>query len=153
MELDLDFDLDLKAIVLIGILIAAAIGAAYAILSFVYPLHSTGKIQKIGIEVKDANGTTITNIDWGNLTPNSTITYNIVVANNGTVPVTLTFETENWNPPEISNYITVTWNYDGVPLNPQSSKTIALILTVAENINGISSFSFDIKIIAQEVFP
>ncbi|MEM1590279.1 MAG: hypothetical protein QW175_07665, partial [Candidatus Bathyarchaeia archaeon] len=104
----------------------------------------------IGIQLKDDQGNIVTYIDWGDLTPNSETDYHAFVVNNGSVPVTLTLTTENWNPLEASNYISLTWDYLGDKINPGQAHPIIFTITVSGN-PSFTSFSFVIVITATEV--
>lgn len=138
-----------SAILLVLTLIfAACIG--YAIFQFVLRVPSTGTVKTVGIQLKDDYGNMVTHIDWEDLTPNTEKDYHAFVVNNGSVPITLTLTTENWNPPEASNYISLTWDYLGDKINPGQTHPIILTLTVSEN-PPFTSFSFDIVITAYEV--
>ena len=145
------FEFNLLPLALIVVLIVATVGAAYAVLQYVYQIHSTGTVETVGLEIKDDQGNIVTSIDWGSLTPNSTVDFHCFAINNGTVPVTLQLQTQNWNPAEAADYISLTWDYLGDTINPGSSHPLIFTLTVSENITGISSFSFDILVIAEEV--
>ena len=150
MEIE-SIEVGLLPLALTIILVMAGITVGYAILQYIYRINSTGTLQTIGCQVIDDNGTLLTSIDWGSLEPNSTVDFHCFVINNGSVPITLNLTTENWNPVNASNYITLTWDYLGDTINPSESHPIILTLTVSPEISGISDFSFDIVITATEV--
>ncbi|MEM3442928.1 MAG: hypothetical protein QXM86_03630 [Candidatus Bathyarchaeia archaeon] len=150
MEIE-NIEISISAIAIAVIILLASAGTAYAVLTYIYRIHSIGTVQTIGVQIKDDQGNIVTHIDWGTLTPNSTIDFHCFAINNGTVPITLTLTTENWNPIEAINYISLSWDYLGDTINPGQSHPIIFTLTVSESIAGISSFSFDIIITAQEV--
>lgn len=145
-----NIEISTSAAILILLLFFGVVGVG-AVLNYVYRIQSAGTIKAVGIQIKDDNGNVITKIDWGILNPASITTRNIYAVNNGTAPITLILTTENWNPPQAENYITLSWNYPGTPITAGQSYPIILTLTVSEDITGISNFSFDIVVIAQEV--
>lgn len=143
-------DISLTSIALILLLLFGT-SIALALLSAHYRLFSTGIVKTVGVNIIDAKGNPITHINWGTLFPNSTSTYQVFACNNGTVPITLNMITENWNPPSAQQYLTLSWNYSGIVINPNQTLPITFSLYVSENVSGISDFSFDIVIIGEEM--
>ena len=115
-------------------------------------LSSTGTIQiqaTAGIGVySDAQGTTpLTSLQWGTLQPGGTKILTFYIKNDGSTSTTLSLETSNWNPTAAENYIGLGWNYNGAPINPDAVVQITLTLSVASNVEGITTFGFDIIIV------
>ncbi len=50
---------------------------------------------------------------------------------------------ENWNPASATDYMTLTWNREGQQISPDEVVGFVITLSVSENVQGISSFSFD----------
>ena len=115
------------------------------ILTYQTRITNIGRIKTIGCEV------TPTEIDWGTLTPNQTATKTIQITNNGTTNITLTYTTQEWNPPETEQYITLTWNYTNQTIQPNQTTTIQLTLYIKPEIHDITNFQFTITITATEV--
>jgi hypothetical protein len=109
-------------------------------------ISSVGTLRAIGIDVYRNEGLTnkVTAINWGLLMPGSQKTYTIYVSNEGILPLTLRMSTSNWNPPSASNYLTLTWNYNGQSINAGKAIQVTFTLTVSESITGINNFNFDI---------
>lgn len=136
----------------IGLVVAMlsflGIGIAQMIASF--PVPNTGTMKVVGIAAYWINDTTtpqITTFDWsslvGPLSPSDNIILNIWIYNNGTVPVDLSHTITGWNPPELSQYFTITWNGDGQTLNPKNWIETEYTLTVSADIpNTITTFNF-----------
>ena len=82
-------------------------------------ISSVGTLKAIGIEVYENQELTdeATTIKWGTLKPGTAETYTIYVSNEGNLPLTLRLSTANWNPSSASNYLTLTWNYNGQTIN------------------------------------
>jgi hypothetical protein len=142
-------ELSTGSLALVLALLAILGGAiVYAVISRQWRIQTVGTVKTVGLQVKDDYGNLLTSIDWGTLTPDSSKDFHAFVINNGSVPITLTLATENWNPSEAQHYIELTWDYLGEPINPGASQPIIFTLTVYPNITGISTFNFDIVITA-----
>jgi len=136
-------------------LIIGSVSAAYffslRIMSNVkveYPSPPQPPTVKIGIYKDSSCTTALTEIDWGTLQPTQTRTYPAWIRNEGDLPVVLSLQTENWNPPEAQQYMALTWNYAGeIPVN--TIIAIEFQLTVFSNITGVTNFSFDTVITAE----
>jgi hypothetical protein len=102
----------------------------------------------IGVYSDASAANKITTVDWGSLEPGTAKSYTVYIRNEGSFALTLTMSTSNWGPPNASNYLTLTWNYNGQTVNAEETIAVTLTLTVSENITGISSFSFDINLVA-----
>lgn len=115
-------------------------------------ISTVGNVKAVGVGVYSDSSCTIpiSYIDWGFLEPGSSKQYTIYVKNEGNVPIKLSMEVGNWNPPSASNYLTLSWNRQNQVLGPGDSVSADLTLSVSPNISGITSFSFDIIIIGAE---
>ncbi|MDQ1279474.1 MAG: hypothetical protein QG670_736 [Thermoproteota archaeon] len=112
---------------------------------------TTGVIssQELGV-YKDRQCTqNLTSISWGTLHPAGNAVAHMYIRNLGNLNLTLTNELSNWNPLAASNYLAVNWNYTGQVIKPSSVLHLAFTLTVSPNITNISTFKFNINIIAQ----
>jgi hypothetical protein len=109
---------------------------------------NSGSITAIGVGVYSDSGctTVLSSINWGTINPGASATYTVYVKNSGTIPVTLTMSTGNWNPATASSYITLGWNRQSYVLPAGSSVQALLTLSVSSSVNGITSFTFDITI-------
>jgi hypothetical protein len=107
-----------------------------------------GTITAVNVEVYSDSGCTqpCSNIHVGTLSPGSTFTKTVYVKNTGTVPVTLSMTTSNWNPTAASSYLTLSWNRQNYVLNQGLSREATLTLTVAANTNDLETFSFSATI-------
>ena len=107
-----------------------------------------GTVKAVGVGVFwDSNCTnTVSFIDWGMVEPGSKNNVTIYVRNEGNVAASISLATENWNPSNASDYLTLSWNYDGRQLNPLEVVQVTLTLNISSSVHGIESFSFDIII-------
>ena len=113
-----------------------------------------GSVKSVGVGVYEDEGCTrnVTEIDWGFLEPGSNITREVWIKNTGNVEVVLNMTTEGWIPAEASDYMTLTWDYEGQNLNASQAIRVVFMLSVSQTITetGIDSFSFDIIITGTE---
>jgi archaellum component FlaG (FlaF/FlaG flagellin family) len=135
----------LLAMAVTGTLVAALLTSSKTV-------SNSGNVRAIGVGVYSDSGCTmdLTSINWGSFTAGSSKNYTIYVKNEGSVAVVLSKSTSNWNPASASTYMTFSWNRDSYVLNAGTSVSAVLTLAVASNINGISTFSFDITITGTE---
>ncbi len=108
-------------------------------------ISSVGTFKAVGIGVYwDENLTRSVNaLDWGYLTPGSQKSFTVYISNEGALPVTLNISTSNWRPTTASNYMTLTWNYNGQTLTADKTIPVKITLTISADITGISTFNFD----------
>ena len=117
-------------------------------------LSSTGSIQiqtTAGIGVYSNFECTIpqTSMSWGTLDPGGSQNVVCYIKNEGSSPSTLSMYASNWDPESLatSNYLVLSWNYDGHSISPDDSVQVTFTLTVDASIEGITNFSFDITIV------
>ncbi len=111
-------------------------------------VKSSGIIASTVVGVYSDSGCTVrlTSIDWGTLYPGENRSVVVYVKNEGTVPITLSLSATNWNPAAASNYMTLSWDYNGGALPVNASMLTTLTLKVSSTITGIAAFSFDVVI-------
>lgn len=115
-------------------------------------LSSTGTIQTVGVGVYTTyqSSTPLTAIPWGTLDPGASQNFVCYIRNEGSTASTLSMYTSNWNPSAASDYITLSWDYNNQPINPDDVIEVTFTLTVDANIEGITSFSFAITIVGSD---
>jgi len=136
------------AIFIIIAFLLSAIG--FAILHRTYHISNHARIKAVGVNVWwDENATyPVSEIPWGVLEPNETKTRTVYLESQSNVNITLSLEICNWQPANASDFISLAWNYNGEPIEPQQILPIEFYLHVDANITGIDYFSFDILITA-----
>jgi hypothetical protein len=109
-------------------------------------IRGQGTVKAVGVGVFwESNCTnTVSFIDWGIVEPGSMNNVTVHVRNEGNVAASISLATENWNPSNASDYLSLSWNYDGRQLNPLEVVQVTLTLRVSSSVQGITSFSFDI---------
>lgn len=138
----------LTGVVIAGLVIVAAVTAA--VVYYTLRIRGSGTIKLIGVEAYgDPEGTQIISaVNWGELTPGGFSQVVLYLKSTSTAPATLTLSTENWSPATAADYLSLEWDYDGSPLSPGENRGVLLTLRVSESVTGITSFAFDIVIVA-----
>ena len=115
-------------------------------------LSSSGSIQiqataGIGVYSNIEGTIPLTSVSWGTLQPGGSQIVTVYIKNEGISTTTLSLQTSSWIPTAAETYLDLSWNYNGTPINPDAVVQITLTLTVDANIEGVSTFSFDIIIV------
>jgi hypothetical protein len=114
-------------------------------------IHNNATMKTVGVEVywDQALTENVASIDWGIFEPGQNKTVRVYIKSVANVPSTLNMSTSNWLPSNASLYITLSWSYNGIVLNPNDVIPVDLTLAASPSITGIKNFSFDITITAQ----
>jgi len=136
----------------LAIAVMGVVVSALGVLVVTRTISNTGNVRAIGVGVYWDSGCTnaTSSINWGAIDPGVTKNVTVYVKNEGSVPMTLSMTTGNWNPASASSYITLSWNRGNYLLNPGLVVQTVLTLSVSSTISGIASFSFDIIITGTE---
>ena len=128
----------------------ASVVVAYGLMSASVRLQSVGTIKALGVGVYWDSGCsqTVSSIDWGLADPGSVKNVTVYVRNEGNAPITLSLQTANWNPAKAADYISLSWNYGGQTIGVNQVLAVTLSLSISSDIQGITTFSFDIIISA-----
>jgi len=121
---------------------------------------SLGTIITLGVEAYwDQNLTNKTQtINWGTIYLGSTQNATLYIRSISNIETTLNLNTTNWNPTNLSNYMNLTWNYNGTTIHPNQVIQVTLTLSAPPSIsfiqylitNDIKQFNFDIIISTKE---
>lgn len=148
-----------EAIITASLIVLVTYTMSISLITQAYPQSQTSKtISSSGnVEIQASPGLgvysnqqgtqTLNSIAWGSLEPGQSTTKLVYIKNEGNVPLTISLNTGTWSSTEAQNYLTLTWNYDGQPINPGEIKQVALTLNVDANTWGITDFSFNIIIV------
>jgi hypothetical protein len=110
---------------------------------------SNGSIKELtGIEIYwDSKGTNrVTSIAWGSLEPGTEKTATMFIRNLEKNQITLNYYTSNWMPSEITDYLTLKWDYNEQAIKFREMVQVIFTLVVSENIESSGAFDFDITI-------
>ena len=112
-------------------------------------LPSSGNIAAInvGLYMNSACTQKLESIEWGDIAPGESVDKTIYLKNTGTTMIELSMTTNNWNPSIASGPITITWNKEGILLEPSETTSATLTLETLEDTAGITTFSVSILII------
>jgi hypothetical protein len=88
----------------------------------------------------------VSNVVWGDIEVGTSASNTIYVKNSGDDGVTLILSTENWSSVNASNYLQLSWDYDGSTISSGEVREIIMTLSVAAPVSGVDTFSFDIVI-------
>jgi len=111
---------------------------------------SNGTVKEVtGIEIYwDSKGTNrATSIEWGSLEPGTEKTVTIFVRNLEKNQIILNYFTSNWIPSEITDHLTLNWDYDGQTIEFREMVQVIFTLVVSENLESSGAFDFDITIV------
>jgi hypothetical protein len=132
------------ALILLGLAFVGVV--AWTIYESIPQIYNYGTIRVIGVEVyADADLTQILDrIEWGVLDPGENKSYSAWIKNIGNDAQKLVTWTESWNPVNTSDWISLSWDYVGSWVSVNASVPVVFTLSVDANIEGVTTFSFDI---------
>jgi hypothetical protein len=130
-------------------IVLASIAVVYALTSVSMYLSSVGTVKTLGVGVYWDSGCsqTVSGIDWGLAEPGAVKNVMVYMRNEGNAPITLSLHTANWNPANATNYISLSWDYGGQTIGANQVVAVTLSLSISSNIQGITTFSFDIVVV------
>jgi len=145
--------LKLSSLLVIALLIGSVGGWVYGLSTYQKRITSKGTLQKIGIETyfDSACTQTLNEIDWGILGPGSTKSFSFYIKNTENIAATLALETEGFTPPEIQQYLTLTFSISlARVLEPSEVIPATITLHLSPDVQEITSFTVDIIITATQ---
>jgi len=139
----------LKTIWLATLFIFYFVGLATGVFLARQVIANVAVIKTVGVGVyKDVNcALPLTQIDWGVLEPRTAKTFLAYLRNESNVPISLNMTTQNWNPTEAEQFISVSWDQEGKTLEVDQVVLVTFTLSVSAEVSGLTSFSFEIVII------
>lgn len=137
-----------KAFSILGLMALGvlAVASVFASLTTQVTFPSSGSIKGVGLGVYSDRWCryTLSTLDFGELEPGSSKSSTLYLKNIGNSELTLSMTSENWNPGNTPDYMILSWNRDGHPIDPGDIVSCEITLSVSNNIQGIDSFSLDI---------
>ena len=113
-------------------------------------VSNAGTVKAVGVSLYNNTECTIplSSINWRLIEPGETRHYPMYAKNEGNYNIYLTLDIDDgsWSPPEASNYLVLSWDYDNSTIIPNDVVEITLNLYCDPSVTGIDTFSFDIII-------
>ncbi|MFX0080047.1 MAG: hypothetical protein ACFE8O_12495 [Candidatus Hermodarchaeota archaeon] len=137
-----------QTIAILVLVASVLVASTLALLTIQWSMRGTGSIKGVGLGVYwDPQCTDATSsLEFGQLEPGSSKNFALYIRNEGNTLLTLNIVSENWDPANAADYMTLTWNREGQQIDPDEIMGCTITLSVSPNIQGISSFSLDIII-------
>lgn len=137
-----------KAVIILCVILC--LGAIAYALNNQINIYNFGNMKTIGLDAYHDSDCTLplTEIDWGLIEIGQTYPYNAYLLNTGNSNATINMTTQNWNPQNASKFLTLTWDSQNKTLQPQKPLEVQFSLTVSNKTKDITTFSFDILLIA-----
>lgn len=138
---------------IIGVVAAAIIVSAVAILMYSYSIHSTGIVTSLEIKVyQDSNlKIELSSINWGNIRAGEIKAITCYIKNIKNTPLTLSLATGKYLPLEAQQYLTTSWNYiNGTVLAENQVQQVTITLSVDSNTVNVTNFEYNIIITGTE---
>ncbi len=108
--------------------------------------ESVGVGQSIDVYSDAQCMSIVGSIDWGTLSPGENKNVIVYVRNEGEASVVLSVNCYNWTPTQASNYMKISSDYAGTPLQPGQVLPLTLTLAVNQSISQITDFGVSVDI-------
>ena len=133
------------AIAMVGLILTVTTAG---LLSVSQSVSSSGTVTTVNVGVYSDSACTIplTSINWGSISPGSSVTSTVYVKNTGNSQITLSMTKNSWTPTSADGPISVTWNRESTTLGVGLYTAAVLTLSVSSGISGISTFSVNIVV-------
>jgi len=123
-----------------------------------FTLPSLGTVKTIGVEVywdQNLENRTET-VDWDEVWVGSSKDVTVYIQSISNYQVILNLDARDWNPTNVSDYMNLSWDYNGVLLNPGETIQVTLTLSIPSSYSfveyridkDLQNFTVDIHIIA-----
>jgi hypothetical protein len=134
------------ALVVTGLLITAT---TLGLLSVSQEVSFDGTITtlNVGLFLDQDSTQNCTSLSWGGVYAGESVSKTIYVKNTGDLPLTLSMSITDWNPKSANGPLSMTWNRENYVLDPEEVIDVALILTISENVEQLSTFGYNMLII------
>lgn len=131
-------------VILIG-LVAVLVVSAVLAATYIMFLNTGNLVEPegdIGVYWDSSCTNEVTSVNWGDVALGTTKNYTIYIKNIGTVDVTISLNTTNWNPSVAEDYIIFSWDYNDQVLHPNDVLMVKFFLQAPSESHSITSFSF-----------
>ena len=133
------------AIMMVGLILTVTTAG---LLTVSQTMSSSGTVTAVNVGVYSDSACTqsLTSINWGTISPGSSVTKIVYVKNTGNTQISLSMTKTSWSPSNANGPITITWDREGTSLSANQVITATLTLGVSSSISGITTFSVNIVI-------
>ena len=133
------------AITMVGLILTVTTAG---LLTVSQTMSSSGTVTAVNVGVYSDSACTqsLTSINWGTISPGSSVTKIVYVKNTGNTQISLSMTKTSWSPSNANGPITITWDREGTSLSANQVITATLTLGVSSSISGITTFSVNIVI-------
>lgn len=135
------------AIAIVGLCFTLLAVGVFAAVSYSKTITSTGTITAIGnlgIYSDSTGQSSLNSITWGAINPGESATNVIYVKNTGNTPMVFSVTTANFVPSAMSQYLTISWNYNSTLVQAGNMQKIDLTLA---SVNTAPAGSFSCNVI------
>ena len=149
------------SLVIIVAIISVILSSGIAILSSSnknLTVPSTGSLRTIGVEIYwDQNSENRTeSINWSDVWLGSSKNVTLYIRSVSNYKITLDLQVTNWSPSILSEYASLSWDYNGTTINPNEIIEVTLTLSIPKSqalvshliSEKIHNFNLDINITA-----
>ena len=123
-----------------------------------FTLPSLGTVKTIGVEVywdQNLENKTET-INWDEVWVGSSKNVTVYIRSISNYQIILNLNATDWNPTDVSDYMNLSWDYNGTLLNPGETIPVMLTLSIPSSYsfvnylidNDVQNFNVDVHIIA-----
>lgn len=123
-----------------------------------FTLPSLGTVKTIGVEVywdQNLENKTET-INWDEVWVGSSKNVTVYIRSISNYQIILNLHATDWNPTDVSDYMNLSWDYNGTLLNPSETIQVTLTMSIPSSYsfvnylidNDVQNFNVDIHIIA-----
>jgi len=123
-------------------------------------IPSLGTIKTLGLEaywdrnLEDKAET----FDWGVIRPRTLKNVTLYLRSISNIETTLNLTATNWNPANVSSFLSLSWNYKGTTMHPGEILEVTLTLSASSSYSfllylitsDVEEFSFDVIIMTSE---
>lgn len=134
-----------------GMLLVVALLTTFSVtflfpITHVYNVSAVESVNSVGIYWDAECENKVYSLDWGNLSPGSNQKITVYMRNEGNEPIILYMLAQNWSPLIATQVMSLSWDYQGYPIYANQVIVTELVLSVSPQIQGVTSFTFDIQI-------
>jgi hypothetical protein len=136
------------ALFMVVLTASVLVASTFGLLTIQRDIPCSGSIKGVGVEVywNSACSNPTSSIDFGLIEPGDQKSFTLYLKNEGNSDLTLSMTSKDWNPVDAGNYMSLSWDREGVQLSPSQVISCVLTLSVSESIQDISTYGVTVTI-------